>query len=124
MTRLPVLPYYNALVIIIIPTFFLFPASLMAAVFFIGASYAECNQSLVIMFFTIAISSNCLSTAGTLVNSLDLTARFVGPLSSIVNGLGAFIGIIAPYTVGHLTPTVSEQNSYNEKLQYTIKSVR
>lgn len=63
------------------------------------------------MFFTIAISSHCLSTAGTLANSLDLTARFVGPLSSIVNGLGAFIGIIAPYTVGHLTPSVSRHTN-------------
>lgn len=80
---------------------------MIAAVFFIAASYAECDQTLVILCFTMAVSSHCLSTAGTLVNSLDLTARFVGPLSSVVNGLGSFIGIVAPYTVGHLTPSVN-----------------
>lgn len=62
---------------------------------------------LVILCFTIAVSSHCLSTSGTLVNALDLTAHYVGPLSSVVNGLGSFIGIIIPYTVGHLTPSVS-----------------
>lgn len=41
------------------------------------------------------------------MNALDLTAHYVGPLSSVVNGLGSFIGIIIPYTVGHLTPSVS-----------------
>lgn len=86
-------------------------ASCTAAIFFLAASFAGCHQTMVVTFFTIAVSSNCLSTSGTLANALDLSARFVGPLSSIVNGLGAFMGIIAPYTVGHLTPSVSSRCS-------------
>lgn len=81
-------------------------ASLIAACFIIAASYSEHDETLVILCFTIAISSHSLTTSGTLVNSLDLTTHYVAPLSSCVNGIGSFIGILVPWAIGHLTPSV------------------
>lgn len=38
------------------------------------------------------------------VNALDLSPNYSGTLMAIVNGIGAFTGIITPYIVGVLAP--------------------
>lgn len=41
------------------------------------------------------------------VNALDLSPNYSGTLMAIVNGIGAFSGILTPYIVGELTPNGS-----------------
>lgn len=38
------------------------------------------------------------------VNGLDLSPNYSGTLMALVNGIGAFTGIITPYIVGVLAP--------------------
>lgn len=38
------------------------------------------------------------------VNGLDLSPNYSGTLMALVNGMGAFTGIITPYIVGVLAP--------------------
>lgn len=38
------------------------------------------------------------------VNGLDLCPNYSGTLMALVNGIGAFTGIITPYIVGELAP--------------------
>lgn len=38
------------------------------------------------------------------VNALDLSPNYSGTLMALVNGMGAFTGILTPYIVGVLTP--------------------
>lgn len=82
-------------------------ASVFAAVFFIAASYAGCDQTLVVLFFTLSVGSQALTIPGTYVNPLDLSPNYVGPLTALVNGAGSITGILAPYVIGLLTPNVS-----------------
>lgn len=41
---------------------------------------------------------------GMKVNGLDLSPNYSGTLMALVNGMGAFTGIITPYIVGVLAP--------------------
>lgn len=84
-----------------------FSASIFAAVFFIAASYAGCDQTLVVLFFTLSVGSQALTIPGTYVNPLDLSPNYVGPLTALVNGAGSITGILAPWVIGLLTPQVS-----------------
>lgn len=38
------------------------------------------------------------------VNALDLSPNYSGTLMALVNGIGAFTGILTPYIVSELTP--------------------
>lgn len=71
-----------------------------------AASYAGCDQTLVVLFFTISVGSQSLTIPGTYVNPLDLSPNYVGPLTALVNGMGSSTGILAPYVIGLLTPNV------------------
>lgn len=79
---------------------------MIAAVFIMGASYAGCNKTIVILFFTITVTSQNLATPGSYVNPMDLSPNYIGPLSAIVNGVSAFSGILSPYVIGLMTPNV------------------
>lgn len=65
---------------------------------------------LVVIFFVISIGMRAFLTAGLYINPLDLSPNYSGTLMSLVNGAGAITGIIAPYTVGLLTPNVRNSN--------------
>lgn len=41
------------------------------------------------------------------VNALDLSPNYSGTLMALVNGIGAFTGILTPYIVGVLAPNES-----------------
>lgn len=78
----------------------------MSASFFLASSYAECNETLVILFFTITVCSRSLITPGCYSNPVDLTPNYVGPLTAIVNGISSATGVFGPYIVGLMTTNV------------------
>lgn len=81
-------------------------ASIGPAIFIISASYAGCDQMLVVALFTIGMGFMGTFYCGMKVNALDLAPNFAGTLMAIVNGIGAITGVIVPYLIGSLTPNV------------------
>lgn len=86
-------------------------ASVLPAIFIMLASYAECAHVLVVISFTIAIGMHGFMTAGLNTNSMDLCPNYSSALMSVANGAASLTGILAPYTVGLLTPNVSALTS-------------
>lgn len=78
----------------------------MSASFFLASSYAGCNQTLVILFFSITVCSRSLITPGAYVNPVDLAPNYVGPLTAVVNGISSTTGVFGPYVAGLMTPNV------------------
>jgi ACS family sodium-dependent inorganic phosphate cotransporter len=60
-----------------------------------------------VVLFTVATGSMGTFYPGMKVNALDLSPNYAGTLMALVNGIGAFTGIVTPYLVGVLTPDVS-----------------
>ncbi|XP_023247460.1 sialin-like [Copidosoma floridanum] len=79
-------------------------ASIGPGVFIILASYASCNVTLVIVYFTVGMTLMGAFYPGMKVNALDLSPNYSGTLMAMVNGIGAFTGIITPYIVAELAP--------------------
>ena len=80
------------------------------AIFMVLAMYAGCNVVASISLITIGLTLSGSSVPGIKVNVLDLSPNYAGTLMGIQNGVGAFMGILAPYIVGVLAPnqTLSE----------------
>ena len=78
-------------------------ASIGPGVFIIGASYATCDRTLVVIMFTVGTTLMGTFYPGMKVNALDLSPNYSGTLMALVNGIGAFTGIVTPYIVGLLT---------------------
>lgn len=72
------------------------------------ASYAGCDRTMVIIYFTLAMGIMGTFYPGMKVNPLDLSPNYAGTLMAITNGIGAITGIIAPTLVGLMTPNVSQ----------------
>ncbi|KAK5641112.1 hypothetical protein RI129_009659 [Pyrocoelia pectoralis] len=83
--------------------FFTTLASIGPGIFILAASYAGCDRTLTVTFFTLGMAFMGCFYCGMKVNALDLSPNFAGTLMAIVNGLGALSGIITPYLVGALT---------------------
>ncbi|XP_022911273.1 putative inorganic phosphate cotransporter [Onthophagus taurus] len=83
--------------------FFTTVASIGPGIFMVAASYAGCDDVLVIALFTISMGFMGTFYCGMKVNALDLSPNYSGTLMAIINGLGAITGIITPYLVGALT---------------------
>lgn len=79
-------------------------ASIGPGVFIIAASYAGCDGYIVVTLFTIGMTLMGTFYPGMKVNALDLSPNYSGTLMAVVNGLGAFTGILTPLVVGELTP--------------------
>ncbi|XP_017798778.1 PREDICTED: putative inorganic phosphate cotransporter [Habropoda laboriosa] len=79
-------------------------ASLGPGAFVVGASYAECDRTTVVIMFTVGTTLMGTFYPGMKVNALDLSPNYSGTLMALVNGIGAFSGILTPYIVGVLTP--------------------
>lgn len=79
-------------------------ASIGPGVFIIAASYASCDRVLVVALFTIGMAMMGTFYPGMKVNGLDLSPNYSGTLMALVNGIGAFTGIITPYIVGVIAP--------------------
>lgn len=84
-----------------------FSASVFPAIFLIAASYAGCNEILVVIFFMLSIGFTGFNSAGTILNMLDLAPNYIGPLTGVVNFVSTIAGMLSPYIVGVLTPHVS-----------------
>ena len=82
-------------------------ASLGPGAFVMGASYAECDRTTVVLMFTLGTTLMGTFYPGMKVNALDLSPNYSGTLMALVNGIGAFSGILTPYIVGELTPNGS-----------------
>ncbi|XP_076756868.1 putative inorganic phosphate cotransporter [Xylocopa sonorina] len=78
-------------------------ASLGPGAFIIGASYAECDRTTVVIMFTLGTTLMGTFYPGMKVNALDLSPNYSGTLMALVNGIGAITGIVTPYIVGVLT---------------------
>lgn len=81
-------------------------ASFVPSVLIIGASYAGCDHTAVIVLFTMAMGTMGTYYPGMKVNGIDLTPNYAGTLMATTNGIGAITGIIGPSLVGFLTPNV------------------
>lgn len=81
-------------------------ASVGPAIFIIGASYAECDRTTVVVLFTIAMGIMGTFYPGMKVNPLDLSPNYAGTIMAITNGVGAITGIVGPYIVGVMTTNV------------------
>ncbi|XP_017300224.1 putative inorganic phosphate cotransporter isoform X3 [Diaphorina citri] len=68
------------------------------------ASYAGCDQILVVTLFTVGMAFMGFFYPSLKVNALDLSPNYAGTLMAIVNGIGAISGIISPYLIGILVP--------------------
>ncbi|XP_021935626.1 putative inorganic phosphate cotransporter isoform X2 [Zootermopsis nevadensis] len=79
-------------------------ASVGPGVGIIAASYAGCDRTAVVSLITLGTMLMGSFYPGMKVNALDLSPNYAGTLMAIVNGIGAFTGIITPYLVGVLTP--------------------
>ncbi|XP_012343684.1 putative inorganic phosphate cotransporter isoform X1 [Apis florea] len=79
-------------------------ASLGPGAFILGASYAECDKTTVVVMFTLGTTLMGTFYPGMKVNALDLSPNYSGTLMALVNGIGAFTGILTPYIVSILTP--------------------
>lgn len=71
------------------------------------ASYIGCDQTAVIVTFTVFVGLMGTFYPGMKVNALDLSPNYAGTLMAIVNGIGSITGIITPYLVGVITKDVS-----------------
>ncbi|XP_066601353.1 sialin-like isoform X2 [Prorops nasuta] len=80
-------------------------ASLGPGAFIVGASYAEFHQTVVVVCFTVGMTLMGTFYPGMKVNALDLSPNYSGTLMAIVNGIGAFTGIITPFIVTAVAQT-------------------
>lgn len=85
-------------------------SSLGPAIMLVLAVNAGCDVIKSIAFITVGLTLAGSAIPGIKVNVLDLSPNYAGTLMGISNGIGAFTGILAPYTVGVLAPnqTLSE----------------
>lgn len=86
-------------------------ASIISSIFAISASYAGCDELLVVTLLTISIAAQGFNTAGTVLNLFDLGPNYIGPLNSIVNSVSSIAALLAPNVVGILTPHVRLNDS-------------
>lgn len=82
-----------------------FSASIFTGVFILAASYAECDNVYVVVYFTISIAFQ--GVPGVAINSLDLSPNYAGILIGIGGAVTSITGILVPYLVGVATPNVS-----------------
>ncbi|XP_046627976.1 putative inorganic phosphate cotransporter isoform X1 [Neodiprion virginianus] len=78
--------------------------------FLVGASYAGCDRTIVVILFTLGMGLMGFIYPSTMVNGLDLSPNYSGSLTAMTTTIVAIAGIAAPYAVGVLTPnqTLSE----------------
>lgn len=76
----------------------------VSPVFMLGASYAGCERTAVIIMFIFAFTLLGAAYASVMINALDLSPNYTGVLMAFTNGLSAFAGIFSPYVIGILTP--------------------
>lgn len=76
-------------------------------IFLVAASYAECDEIQVVIYFVLAYTFDEINLAGTWPNVLDLAPNYVGPITGLSNTFQMISSIIAHYIIGLLTTNVS-----------------
>lgn len=85
--------------------------------FLVAASYAECDEILVMICFMFAVGFYGFNIAGSDPNVLDLAPNYVGPITGLVTSVSILSSIGSHYTLGVLTPHVRVQpNERNIKI--------
>lgn len=111
-----------------------FSASIVPAIFVIAASYAGCDELLVVILLSISTAGQGFDTAGTVCTAFDLgkyfdctfsftfftskelirnlfpqflAPNYIGPINAVAFTVSSVASISAPYAVGFLTPHVS-----------------
>lgn len=77
------------------------------ALFALLASYAGCDELEVVIHLCLCLGSMGIYYAGVRLTPNDLSPNYAATLMAITNGVGAITGILAPYSVGIMTPNVS-----------------
>lgn len=80
---------------------------MMAGMFLVAASYAECDEMQVVIYLMFAFCGAGFNLVGTDLNLMDLAPNFVPPLVGLVNSFQLFFGIISQNIIGALTSHVS-----------------
>lgn len=65
----------------------LISASILPAVSLISASYAGCDETLVVLCMTISVACHGFNSVGTVVNLYDLGPNYVAALTGVVNSV-------------------------------------
>lgn len=77
------------------------------AISVLAASFAGCDEVLAVVLLTISISGQGFDAAGIGLNGYDLSPNYVGPLNGFVTTIYTLAALIAPYSMGILTPHVN-----------------
>lgn len=86
----------------------------------VAASYAECDEMQVIIYFMFASSIAGFNLAGTKLNVMDLAPNFAPPLYGLMISFEMFSAIISQYIIHVLTPNVSVYCSLNHRNEVSI----
>lgn len=89
-----------------------FSASVIPSIFAMAASYAGCDEVLVVTLLTISIAGQGFNAAGTTLNMFDLGPNYIGPLTGVVNSVSTLASMLAPTIVGYLTPHVNQKKKF------------
>lgn len=75
----------------------------------VAASYAGCDEVLVVTLFTIALTLMGPYYSGMKLTPLDVCPNYAGTLMAVSNGAGSLCGYLSPTLVRLMTPNVSKQ---------------
>lgn len=68
--------------------------------------YAAGSAALAITLITVAIGSNAATTAGFMINNLDLSPNFAGPVMGLIGGVATFGPIFSPIIAGFIVTDI------------------
>ncbi|XP_030569770.1 putative inorganic phosphate cotransporter [Drosophila novamexicana] len=86
---------------------FTFIAGFFPGMFMVIASYAGCNKTLVVVFFTLSLFTMGPYYAGQKLTPMDMSPSYSGTLMALTNGLGSIAGLLSPPIVGVMTPNAT-----------------
>ncbi|XP_037956223.1 putative inorganic phosphate cotransporter [Teleopsis dalmanni] len=79
----------------------------------IGVAYmTEEEKTLAIALLTIGVGFNAASFCGYLVNHMDLSPNFAGPMMGVTNGFSNLMSICAPLVVGAIVENEEDPNEW------------
>lgn len=84
--------------------------AIFTGTFIMIASYAECDQNMAIIWFSIAIGFMGVYYSHVKINALDLGPNYAGVLMALSNGMGAVTASVSPLFASYMTPNVSGKN--------------
>lgn len=79
-------------------------ASIGPSLFLLGASYARCDKTLVVVMFVTGVTFLGSGIPSLKVNALDLSPNYSGTVMAISNGFASCTGFLTAYLVGKITP--------------------